>query len=186
MKSLDLLQIQMQWLGILPRHANQSGKTIRLFLNFAIFGIFLEFFLTTLWYFAFTANTLIEHAESFYVVTFAAVLLTWYSIYLWHRDDFRALFLDLDKIILRSEYLFCFKVSDDQIILCVLGNDNTISNEIYQKTDDKVEMGVKIVDYMVVRVAVPLFNLCPILLTILKDKYSDHTTEPYIQIYPAT
>lgn len=105
MKSFDLLQIQMQWLGILPFHRNQNRnqKVIRQFLSCAIFGVFSEFFLTTFWYFAFTASSIIEYAESFYVVAFSVVLLIWYTTYLWHRNDFRTLFLDLDKIVQRSK-----------------------------------------------------------------------------------
>ena len=103
MKSFDLLQVQMRWMGIFPLNAKQNGKITRLFLNCVYFVIILEFILTTLWYFAFTAVTLIEYAQCFYVTTFAFVVLVWYLSYLWHRDDFRALFLDLDKIVLKSE-----------------------------------------------------------------------------------
>ena len=103
MKSIDLLQVQMQWLGIFPLNANQNGKIIRLFLNCVNFVVIFEFMLTTFWYLAFTAITLIEYAQCFYIATFTIVLLVWYVSYLWYHEDFRALFLDLDKIILKSE-----------------------------------------------------------------------------------
>lgn len=103
MKSFNLLQVQMKWLGILPWHSNKNGKVIRLCLNCVIYGIILEFILMSFWYFAFTAQTLNEYANSFYILTFGIVLFAWYSTYLRHRDNFNMLFLDLDGIIRKSK-----------------------------------------------------------------------------------
>lgn len=105
MRSFDLLQIQMRWLGIFPWDTNKNGKTIQLCLNCVIYGIIVEFILMTLWYFALTAQTLNEYAKSFYIFTFGIVLFAWYSTYLMHREDYYMLFVDLDGIVRKSKQI---------------------------------------------------------------------------------
>lgn len=101
MNSFNLLQLQMQWLGVLPRPMNQ--RTLQLFSIGVIYGIILEYFTTTFWYFAFEANTLSEYAESFYILSFGPVIFAWYSTYLWQSDDFHFLFHDLNAIVQKSK-----------------------------------------------------------------------------------
>lgn len=86
----------------------------------------------------------------------------------------------------KNKCVYVVIVSVNQIISCILGSNDSNPNVLYQKTDRKLEMGVKILNLIMVRLAGPLYVLCPILLTVLENKYSDRSTESYIQIMPAT
>lgn len=189
LKSFDLLQIQMRWLGILPWSTNQNGKAMHLCQTGIIFSFIVEFFLSSFWYFAFTANTLNEYAESFYVFTFGIVIINWYVTYLWHRDNYCVMFLDFEKIAKKSKQnTRVANCSFDQTFNAIdfTGSENSASKLIYQHTDSNVENIGNILNILMFHVTVPLFCLSPILVTLLKYEFSNHFTDVYLQILPAT
>lgn len=100
MKSFVLLKNNLSLFGIL--RDNSRGKYFSLISICAIFGSTVIYFVSTFWYFALTANTFNERANSFYYVSSSLLMFTWYSIYLIQRVKYIDLFNELDSIIERS------------------------------------------------------------------------------------
>lgn len=103
MKTFDLLRNYIRNLGIFQWSSNRCGNLFTTFLNCVYFGIFMIFFMTTLWYFLFTAQTIIEYAKSFYFMSYAIVVLVWYSTFLWKTDEYAALFKNFDIKVRKSK-----------------------------------------------------------------------------------
>lgn len=100
MKSFVLLKKHLSLFGIL--RDNSRGKYYPLISSCVIFGFTVILFISTFWYFAFTANNFHERANSFYYLSSSLLMFTWFSIYLIQRMKYINLFNELDAIIERS------------------------------------------------------------------------------------
>lgn len=81
----------------------KCGVNHNLMLNIFFIGSFINFFMTSFWYFAFTAQTFIEYSKCFYYMMSALLALIWYFIYIFQREKYAQAFVDLDILIEKSK-----------------------------------------------------------------------------------
>lgn len=79
------------------------GVNHNLILNIVFIGMLINFFVTSLWYFAFTAQTFIEYSKCFYYMMSGLLGLIWYLIYIFQREKYAQVFIDLDILIGKSK-----------------------------------------------------------------------------------
>lgn len=80
-----------------------------LILNIIFIGFFINFVVTPMWFFLFTAQTIIEYSKCFYYMMSALLVLAWYSIFLHQRNDYAEVFADLERMIEKSKSMFEFE-----------------------------------------------------------------------------
>lgn len=102
--SFNELKRYLYIMGIFQwKNSTRREKLIRTILAYFIFGIFVEYFVTTFWYMMIYANTFAEYAESMFFIECASLAISWHSMYLWQRREFSDLFEDLDAMIEKSK-----------------------------------------------------------------------------------
>lgn len=80
----------------------KNGGRYNLILNIIFIGFFLNFVVSSMWYFLFTAQTIIEYSKCFYYMMSALLVLAWYSICLHQRNEYAEVFADLGRMIEQS------------------------------------------------------------------------------------
>lgn len=81
----------------------KRGEHYDLVLNLVFLGFFINFVVSSLWFFLFTAQTIIEFSKCFYYMMSAFLVLAWYSIYLYQRNEYAQVFVDLDTMMEKSK-----------------------------------------------------------------------------------
>lgn len=71
--------------------------------NIIFIAFFINYFVTSLWFFVFAAQTFTEYSESFYYTMSAVLALSWYSIFLHQRQNYAQVFADIDTMIEKSK-----------------------------------------------------------------------------------
>lgn len=84
------------------KNSTRREKMIRTFLAYLVFGLYVEYFVTTFWYMVLYAETFAEYAEIMFFVECALITIAWHSMYLLQRRKFSDLFEDLDTLIEKS------------------------------------------------------------------------------------
>lgn len=103
MKTFDLLKSYMQIFGYLPINSNYSGRVLSKILNICFVSIAILFFLSVLWYFSSTAQSLNEYTRSIYFMTLSSAVFVWYTAFLCKQKQFIQLFDDLEAIVQKSK-----------------------------------------------------------------------------------
>lgn len=103
METFELLKKNLRFLGCTREGANLYEKLFGIAVNCALSGVYLSYFLTTFWFFAFDAKTFMERAENLYYVLSSLSMLVWYVIIVWQKSEYKSLFDELDKMIETSE-----------------------------------------------------------------------------------
>ena len=85
---------------------NRHGKYFDIISICFIYGSTVIYFISTFWYFAFTAKNLYEYTDAFYYMSSSLLMFGWYSIYLMKRTEYIELFKELDSMIERSIWIF--------------------------------------------------------------------------------
>lgn len=105
MKSFTALKIYLRFLGIVQM---DSSRAFTIISNCVFFIIFIEHLLATLWFLLFNVQTFREFAESFFYVSYALLVLSWYGINFMHRQKYADNFEELDEIIDMSKFCTVF------------------------------------------------------------------------------
>lgn len=102
MKTFEKLDELRRWMGILQYDKNYCGTFITYTLNFILLGIYVFFLITTLCCLAYRAQSFGNFLENIYFALLASLCLLWYCNFICQRQNYEALFIDLDKIISES------------------------------------------------------------------------------------
>lgn len=103
MKCFTALQGYLRYLGIVQLSPTRGELMFTRILNGIFFTIFIEHSIATVWFLLFKAQTFREYAESFFYVSYALLVLSWYSINFIHRHKYANNFSKLDACIAMSE-----------------------------------------------------------------------------------
>lgn len=99
----------MNLLGILQLDPSQQKQMLFKVANLTVFATFFQFWLTTLWYLLFEADTFLEYAQCAAYVLTSTQSIVWYLLMLWQRQDKIVFFTRLDALIENSEFDQVFK-----------------------------------------------------------------------------
>lgn len=102
MKCFTALQGYLRYLGIVQLSSTRGELIFTRILNCIFFTIFIEHSIATVWFLLFKAQTFREYAESFFYVSYALLVLSWYSINFIHRHKYANNFSKLDACIAMS------------------------------------------------------------------------------------
>lgn len=97
------LKRYFRFMGIFPSDSSQREMMLCIIKNWILFGMFVLNLLTMLLFFVFDAKTFRDYSKCFFYMCCNMLPISWYSVYLWQRTKYIALFNDLDAIIERSE-----------------------------------------------------------------------------------
>lgn len=103
MKSFEQFKIYLRRVGLLHRNSSASEKLEDFTSNCVVLSICAIYWLTASWFFVFTAQTLIQHTESFFFSSTAALIALWYLICLWYKERHAEMFERIDEIMEKSE-----------------------------------------------------------------------------------
>lgn len=84
-------------------HDPNHSKVAMISANCYFLGVFIFYFISTLWFFCFHAKKLAEYTGCFYFNCCSSLVFTWYSSFVWYRKDFADLFKTLDEMIEKSK-----------------------------------------------------------------------------------
>lgn len=98
--SFKSLKIYLRLMGLWKNNAKHHHNPMR---NTILIIFFINYFVTTLWFFAFEAQTFIEYSESLYYTMSTLLVLSWYSIYLYQVENYAEIFANLDILIEKSK-----------------------------------------------------------------------------------
>lgn len=188
MKTFEKLKVFLRLLGILQYDGNHRRTLITITLNFILLGIYVVFSITTLYCLTFRAQTLSNFLDNTFFVLLALVNVLWYCNFIYRRNMYTALFIDLDQIILESEW----NNIQLKIWLCkteffyVAGIKNPISNAIYQRTNNMIEIVAKYLYTVMMYMIAPVCNFPTIMNSISENMYKNNSHDMFQQIYPAS
>lgn len=135
-----------------------------------------------------TAQTFTEYIEAFFYVMICFLLFSWYSVFLFNKNQHNQLIEQTEAIIAKrmktisksNEILTRFKVYWFSPIK--LGSANPDSKMIYENTNDFVEKLAKYMFVILLEISCPCFMVPVILLSI----YNHINNESFLQIFPGT
>lgn len=99
--SFGEVKSNMRFTGMIPNPSR--SKLITVIVQGYFLGIYLIYFVTTLWFLLFHAEVLIDYTNGIYFNACGWLVSVWYSIYLWRSDQYVDLFDQLDAIIEKSK-----------------------------------------------------------------------------------
>lgn len=103
MNTFALLKNYLRLSGVLRWSSSYYGHVIGATLKCVFFVNYLLHFLQTLWFLLFEAVTFSEFSESFYYLNGSVLMISWYAIYSFRKEDFVEIFDNLNKIIAKRE-----------------------------------------------------------------------------------
>lgn len=101
------LMLFLRWMGLL-----QNNYSVTIVINCFIFGILVEFFITSFWYLLLESKSFETSSECAIYVLFTVLVIGWYSNSIWQREKYTCLFTELNALILKSK---CYLLVEFQI-----------------------------------------------------------------------
>lgn len=106
METFKTLKSQLRWMGILRR--DSVSGIVAVILDSVMFGVCISYAVTTGSFTLFRCRTFEEYMESVFIFLSSMMVTLWYSVFLWQKQDFNRLFVDLDAIIEKSKFRLVF------------------------------------------------------------------------------
>ena len=108
MELFQSLKSYLRRLGILPWSSNPRAKIFVSLWNCFLFGLYVCYFLAPLCYVLSTAQTFDNYTKMSIYLLSSLLLTLWYSVCVWQKAEYQALFLELENVMERSTYYFIF------------------------------------------------------------------------------
>lgn len=97
------LKSYLRWFGILPWSFNSKATIFTSAWNCILLGIYISYFLAPLAHILSKNLTFNELTETSFYVLSSLLTILWYSVCIWQKRKYVALFIDLDHLMERSK-----------------------------------------------------------------------------------
>lgn len=204
-KELNRLLIS---LGVWRANSSARGRNVCIIKNCLVLSTLLTYFVTSAWFRIFSAQTIHETTVSSNVALNALLCIVWYSALTLQRENYAAIFNELNTIIEQRKYdlglkyklnqsrnrseMLCYSDNNSftnqnatKDIYSLLGTSDHSAKIFYQCTNQKIDFITKNL-HLAFHIVACLYSLFPITSSIFKYIASGYSNEFFELIYPAT
>lgn len=100
---LKELKVHLNWIGVWRIDSSVRERNVSVLKNCVMLSAFVSYFMSTGWFRLFFAQTIREITESSFFTLAALLFIVWYSILILKRNEYAAIFDELNEKIGQSK-----------------------------------------------------------------------------------